>query len=94
MTAALGQEARLLALRCQPAEVQGGATIPPHLQFWGVDSGGWAVRGRARRELAGWAEPGHRANQCRGTGSRTIRARRGLGRGVARVVGSQPGTPL
>lgn len=39
MTAALGQEARLLALRCQPAEVQGGATIPPHLQFWGVDSG-------------------------------------------------------
>ncbi|KAL4423228.1 hypothetical protein ABPG77_000020 [Micractinium sp. CCAP 211/92] len=39
MSAALGQEARLLALRCQPAEVQGGAAIPPHLQFWGVDSG-------------------------------------------------------
>ncbi|KAL4434317.1 hypothetical protein ABPG75_000758 [Micractinium tetrahymenae] len=39
MTAALGQEARLLALRCQPAEVQGWAAIPLHLQFWGVDSG-------------------------------------------------------
>ncbi|PSC73262.1 L-arabinokinase-like isoform X1 [Micractinium conductrix] len=39
MSAALGEEARLLALRCQPAEVQGSAPIPPHLQFWGVDSG-------------------------------------------------------
>ena len=39
MTAALGEAGRLLALRCQPAEVQGCAPIPPHLQFWGVDSG-------------------------------------------------------
>lgn len=39
MTAALGQQARLLALRCQPAEVEGSAAIPPHLAFWGVDSG-------------------------------------------------------
>ena len=39
MTAALGEADRLLALRCQPAEVQGSAPIPPHLRFWGVDSG-------------------------------------------------------
>lgn len=39
MTAALGEADRLLALRCQPAEVQGCAPIPPHLRFWGVDSG-------------------------------------------------------
>ncbi|KAI3438985.1 hypothetical protein D9Q98_001398 [Chlorella vulgaris] len=39
MTAALGQRARLLALRCQPAEVLGSVDIPAHLQFWGVDSG-------------------------------------------------------
>ena len=39
MAAALGQEARLLALHCQPAEMQGCVAIPPHLQFWGVDSG-------------------------------------------------------
>ncbi|PRW59111.1 L-arabinokinase-like isoform X2 [Chlorella sorokiniana] len=39
MTAALGEADRLLALRCQPAEVQGCAPIPPHLRFWGIDSG-------------------------------------------------------
>ena len=39
MTAALGEADRLLALRCQPAEVQGSAPIPAHLRFWGVDSG-------------------------------------------------------
>ncbi|EFN51717.1 hypothetical protein CHLNCDRAFT_139880 [Chlorella variabilis] len=39
MTAALGRRDRLLALRCQPAEVLGAAAIPPHLRFWGVDSG-------------------------------------------------------
>jgi L-arabinokinase len=43
MAVALGQEARLLALRCQPAEVQGCVAIPPHLQFWGVDSGELAL---------------------------------------------------
>ena len=39
LAVALGQEARLLALRCQPAEVQGCVAIPPHLQGGGVDSG-------------------------------------------------------
>lgn len=55
MTAALGQEARLLALRCQPAEVQGGAAIPPHLQFWGVDSGALGREGGACCAQAGRA---------------------------------------
>lgn len=47
MTAALGEEGRLLALRCQPAEVLGSTPIPPHLQFWGVDSGAQPGRGGA-----------------------------------------------
>ena len=43
LTAALGEAGRLLALKCQPAEVQGCVAAPPHLQFWGLDSGGWAA---------------------------------------------------
>jgi galactokinase len=39
MTSALGQENELLALRCQPATVEGFAQIPPVVAFWGVDSG-------------------------------------------------------
>ena len=45
MTAALGEADRLLALRCQPAEVQGCAPIPPHLRFWGIDSGKFILLG-------------------------------------------------
>ena len=39
MASALGEPGRLLALVCQPAEVQGCVGIPGHLRFWGVDSG-------------------------------------------------------
>jgi hypothetical protein len=39
MSSALGEEGRLLALKCQPAEVQGMVPIPDNMQFWGVDSG-------------------------------------------------------
>ena len=39
MSSALGEEGRLLALLCQPAEVQAAVALPPHLRFWGVDSG-------------------------------------------------------
>ena len=39
MASALGRDGRLLALRCQPAEVQGSVAIPHHIKFWGVDSG-------------------------------------------------------
>ena len=53
MASALGHEAQLLALRCQPAEVQGAAPIPPHLQFWGVDSGAQAARGLAGSNASG-----------------------------------------
>jgi len=39
MTAVCGEEARLLALLCQPAEVQGMISIPDDLAIWGLDSG-------------------------------------------------------
>lgn len=39
MTSALGEEGKLLALLCQPAEVQGYVPLPPRLGVWGIDSG-------------------------------------------------------
>jgi len=39
MTSALGQADALLALHCQPAEVQGFVPLPPSIGFWGIDSG-------------------------------------------------------
>lgn len=39
MASACGEERRLLALLCQPAELQGMAEIPGEMAVWGVDSG-------------------------------------------------------
>ena len=39
MTAACGEKNRLLALLCQPAELQGFVDIPKGVTFWGIDSG-------------------------------------------------------
>jgi len=39
MTAVCGEEARLLALLCQPAEVEAMIPIPEELAIWGLDSG-------------------------------------------------------
>jgi len=39
MTAACGEENRLLALLCQPADVIGHTSLPPGLELWGIDSG-------------------------------------------------------
>ncbi|KAG1658768.1 hypothetical protein FOA52_001311 [Chlamydomonas sp. UWO 241] len=39
MASALGQPGTLLALLCQPAEVQGCVAVPTHARFWGIDSG-------------------------------------------------------
>ncbi|GAX79685.1 hypothetical protein CEUSTIGMA_g7126.t1 [Chlamydomonas eustigma] len=39
MASALGEEGRLLALLCQPAEVQGCVNIPESIKIWGIDSG-------------------------------------------------------
>lgn len=39
MTAVYGEEARLLALLCQPAEVEAMVPIPDGLAIWGLDSG-------------------------------------------------------
>jgi galactokinase len=39
MTAACGEEGRLLALLCQPAELRDAVRIPEGLEVWGIDSG-------------------------------------------------------
>jgi galactokinase len=39
MTAAGGEPRRLLALLCQPAELQGQVAVPDEIALWGVDSG-------------------------------------------------------
>jgi L-arabinokinase len=39
MTASCGETNRLLALRCQPAELLGMTVIPDEVAFWGLDSG-------------------------------------------------------
>ena len=39
MASALGQAGQLLALRCQPAEVEGEVVVPGEVKFWGIDSG-------------------------------------------------------
>ncbi len=40
MAAALGEEGALMAMTCQPAEVEPPVVIPGHLRLWGLDSGG------------------------------------------------------
>jgi galactokinase len=39
MTASCGIRDHLLALLCQPAELQGQVPLPPELEMWGLDSG-------------------------------------------------------
>src|SRR5207248_2949912 len=39
MTAALGRENELLALRCQPAIIEGFVKLPNDIALWGIDSG-------------------------------------------------------
>jgi galactokinase len=39
MTAALGESGQLLAVLCQPADVQGRLELPCGLALWGIDSG-------------------------------------------------------
>lgn len=39
MTSACGEEGRLLALLCQPAELRGTIALPSDLNVWGLDSG-------------------------------------------------------
>jgi L-arabinokinase len=39
MTSCCGERDRLLALLCQPAELQGTVAIPNDIAFWGLDSG-------------------------------------------------------
>ncbi len=39
MTSACGEQASLLALLCQPAEIQGSVALPPDIAVWGIDSG-------------------------------------------------------
>lgn len=39
MTSACGEQDRLLALLCQPAELQPAVALPAELEVWGIDSG-------------------------------------------------------
>jgi galactokinase len=39
MTAACGEQGRLLRLLCQPANLEGTLAIPNEIAFWGIDSG-------------------------------------------------------
>jgi L-arabinokinase len=39
MTSACGEKDSLLALLCQPAELQGAVPLPPEVEIWGIDSG-------------------------------------------------------
>jgi galactokinase len=39
MTAACGEAGQLLALLCQPAEIQGMVPLPEEIAVWGIDSG-------------------------------------------------------
>ncbi|MGB2607253.1 MAG: galactokinase family protein [Candidatus Sulfotelmatobacter sp.] len=39
MTAARGEQDRLLKLLCQPADVRGTVEVPHEIAFWGIDSG-------------------------------------------------------
>jgi len=39
MTAACGEPESLLALLCQPAELQSPVSLPPDIEVWGIDSG-------------------------------------------------------
>lgn len=39
MTSACGEAHRLLALLCQPAEIQGQVPLPDEVEVWGIDSG-------------------------------------------------------
>lgn len=39
MTSACGEENRLMAMLCQPAELQESIKIPDEIEFWGIDSG-------------------------------------------------------
>src|SRR5262249_38151325 len=39
MTCVFGEEHKLMALLCQPAELQAPVAIPEDIAFWGLDSG-------------------------------------------------------
>lgn len=39
MTAVCGRAGELLALRCQPAEIEPSVAVPRDVEFWGIDSG-------------------------------------------------------
>jgi L-arabinokinase len=61
MTAACGEQESLLALLCQPAEVQTPVPLPAEIEVWGIDSGiRHAVTGAAYRTVRTGAFMGYR----------------------------------
>ena len=78
MTAACGRAGELLALLCQPAELQGTLAVPDEIEIWGIDShvrhavSGLGLRTRAGGCLHGRPHPGG-ANRPAAAGWRTSR---------------------
>ena len=61
MTSVFGQADSLLALLCQPAEIQSPVAVPQEITFWGVDSGErHAVGGASYDSVRTGAFMGHR----------------------------------
>jgi L-arabinokinase len=61
MTAACGEQQSLLALLCQPAELQPAVALPTDIEFWGIDSGiRYAVTGREYSSVRVGAFMGYR----------------------------------
>ncbi|WP_026370615.1 galactokinase [Kallotenue papyrolyticum] len=61
MTAALGQRDQLLALWCQPAELEAPVPLPEEIEVWGIDSGiRHAVSGADYRSVRVGAFMGYR----------------------------------
>jgi galactokinase len=80
MTASCGQAASLLALLCQPGEIQGQLPLPEQLAVWGLDSG-------VRHSVAGSAYTRVRVGAF--MGARILAALAGL-----RVIPGAPGGPV
>ena len=61
MTAVCGEAGSLLALLCQPAQLQTPVPVPPEIAFWGIDSGErHAVSGADYGSVRTGAFMGHR----------------------------------
>ena len=66
-----GTESELLALLCQPAELQRPVAIPANVRFWGLDSGktGCMHRYQTPITFALWLDPRPQRDPLQGRGT-------------------------